>query len=342
MTERPESLDREECARAWTFRGSQLEPASFATAMIHLYRGEMGRATTWRARLDATTNWAVVTVAAALTFVFGSPQNPHFMLLLVLLLVLTFLYIEARRYRYYALWSHRVRLMETDFFAAMLAPPFHPSSDWADRLSESLLHPHFPIAQWEAIGWRFYHTYIWLITLLLLSWGAKLSIHPAPAPDVVTIIGRAAVGVIPGVWVLAAVVAVYGMMVALAAAANMPEAWREALPQPLRQLARLLRRAAGPLAVKFRPQDQMAIIITSHGQAIASRLLEELERGVTALKGTGMYTGETRDVLLCAMTDVQVSHLEEIVRQVDQQAFVVVSRAADVRGGGFKPFDIPG
>jgi len=340
MTEQAESLNREECA--WTFRGNQLEPSSFATAMIHFYRGEMGRATTWRTRLDTTTNWAVVTVAAALTFVFGSPQHPHFMLLLVLLLVLTFLYIEARRYRYYALWSQRVRLMETDFFAAMLAPPFCPSADWADRLSESLLHPHFPIAQWEAIGRRFYHTYIWLITLLLLSWVAKLSIHPVLAPDLATIIERAAVGAIPGAWVVTAVGVTYGTMATLAAATKMPDAWREALPQPLRRLARVLRRAAGPLATMARPQDQIAIIITSRGQAIASRLLEELKRGVTALEGTGMYTGETRDVLLCAITDVQAAHLEEIVRQIDQKAFVVVSRAADVRGGGFKPFDVPG
>jgi hypothetical protein len=158
----------------------------------------------------------------------------------------------------------------------------------------------------------------------------------------VTIVGRAAVGIIPGLWVVAAVVAMYGTMTALAVATRMPETWREALPWPLRQLARLLRRATGPLVIKFRPQDQIAIIITSHGQEISSRLLKELRRGVTALEGTGMYTGQTRDVLLCAMTDVQTSHLEEIVRQVDQQAFVVVSRAADVRGGGFKPFDIPG
>ncbi|MEA3341394.1 MAG: DUF2270 domain-containing protein, partial [Chloroflexota bacterium] len=126
MTEQTETLNSEESAHTWIFRGNQLDPAHFATAMIHLYRGEMGRATAWRTRLDTTTNWAVITVAASLTFAFGSPQNPHFVLLLVLLLVCTFLYIEARRYRYYAIWSYRVRLMETDFFARMLTPPFRP------------------------------------------------------------------------------------------------------------------------------------------------------------------------------------------------------------------------
>jgi len=45
----------------------------------------------WRTRLDATTNWAVITAAAALTFTFNSPQSPHYVVLLVILLVLIFL-----------------------------------------------------------------------------------------------------------------------------------------------------------------------------------------------------------------------------------------------------------
>ena len=180
MTEQTEPLNSEEADQAWTFRGNQLDSDSFASAMLQLYRGEMGRATTWRTWLDTTTNWVVITVAASLTFVFGSPQNPHFVLLLVLLLVFTFLYIEARRYRYYAIWSYRVRLMETDFFAQMLTPPFRPSPDWANHISKALIQPIFSIAQWEAIGRRFHRTYVWLITLQLISWGVKL-IHPSDA-----------------------------------------------------------------------------------------------------------------------------------------------------------------
>lgn len=341
MTEHTEPLSDEQGARAWTFRGGQLNLADFATAMTHFYRGEIQRATTWRTRLDTTTNWAVVTVGGALTFSFSAQQNPHFVLLLVLLLVLTFLYIEARRYRYYALWSYRVRLMESEFFAAMLAPPFRPSADWADLLAESLLRPTFPLARWKAIGLRFRRTYIWLITLLLVSWVGKLALHPEPVLDAATVVERAAVGAIPGAWMMTAVGVVYGALVALAVAASMPTAWGEALPQPLRRLATMFQRAAGPLAPKPRPQERMATIITSRGKEVASRLMEEVGRGVTALQGMGMYTGEVRDVLLCAMTDVQTPHLREIVHQADPHAFVIVSRAAEVRGWGFSTFDAP-
>jgi uncharacterized membrane protein len=335
-----EALDEQDRC-TWAFRGYRLDPSHFTTAMVHLYRGEVTRANTWRTRLDATTNWAVVTVGAALTFVFGAPQNPHFVLLLVLLLVVTFLYIEARRYRYYALWAYRVHLMETDFLAAMLAPPFRPAPDWSDYLAESLRQPTFIISQWEAMGRRFKRNYVWLISLLLISWWAKLAIHPTPATDWAAVVERAAFGHIPGPSVITAVGVAYGALAALAIAASLPQAWREALPRPLRRLGRQLRRAASPLVPATPPREQLATIITHRGQQVGSRLLTELGRGVTALKGTGLYTDEARDVLLCAVTDVQVGQLEEIVNQVDPRAFVIVSSVDQVRGKGFRPFEPP-
>lgn len=343
MNEQPEhgfGAPDEQDARTWTFRGYRLDPGHFTTAMVHFYRGEVSRANTWRTRLDATTNWAVITVGAALTFAFSSSRNPHFMLLLVLLLVLTFLNIEARRYRYYYLWSYRVHLMETDFFAAMLAPPFRPSSDWADHLAESLLQPAFRIARWEAVGRRFQRNYVWLVTLLLASWMVKLAIHPMPAQAWAIVIERAAVGPIPGTWVMAAVGMMYGAVMALGAAAHLPQTWREALPRPLWRLGRRLRRVGGPPVPQPQAEERLATIITSHGRQVASRLLAELGRGVTALEGIGMYTNERRDVLLCAVTDVQVPHMQEVVRQTDPKSFVIVS-SAEVRGGGFRPFEAP-
>ena len=338
MTEQTEHQNAESANEdnnhTWAFRGYQLDPAHFTTAMVHFYRGELTRSNTWRTRLDATTNWAVVSVAASLTFVFGTPQNPHFMLLLVLILTLTFLYIEARRYRYYVLWAYRVHLMETDFFAAMLAPPFRPSSDWADHLAESLLRPTFPIAWWEAIGRRCRRNYIWLITLLLLSWCIKLALHPTQALDWTAIVERASIGPISGVYVMTATVIVYGVLIVLAVAAPPSMASRIALLKPLR-------RKKGPLVRTPHRRARIATIISKHGQKIALQVLKELERGVTGIKGTGMYTGDAQDVLLCAVTEVQVPHLEEIVYRIDPNAFVVVSATESVQGWGFRSFEAP-
>jgi uncharacterized membrane protein len=325
----------------WAFRGYNLDPAHFTTAMVHFYRGELSRSNTWRTRLDATTNWAVVSAGAALTFAFGAPQNPHYMLLLVLVLVLTFLYIEARRYQYYVLWAYRGHLMETDFFAAMLAPPFRPSADWAAHLAESLTQPTFPIARWEAVGRRFRRNYVWLVSLLLLSWGIKLTLHPTQELNWFGVIERAAVGPIPGRYIVASTGVVYGALVLLAVLAPPASVSRTALPGPLQRLKARLRRGMGPRVRVPRRRGRIATIVTRYGQRIALQILKELERGVTALQGTGMYTGEARDVLLCAVTDVQVPHLEEIVCRVDPHAFVVVSAAESVQGWGFHSFEAP-
>lgn len=332
---------QEEGTRRWTFRGQPLDLSQFVTAMAHLYRGEVSRANTWRTRLDATTNWAVLTVAASLTFAFGAPQNPHFVLLLVFLLVLTFLFIEARRYRYYALWSHRVHLIESDFFAPMLAHPFRPPPDWADYLAESLTRPVFPIARWEAIGRRFRRNYVWLITLLLISWGVKLTLHPTVTSDGTVLVERAAIGPLSGAWVMATVTAVYAVLIVMAVMASLPTRWRETLVGPQWRPGRLFRQAAGPLLAHPRTRERLATIITAEGRQIAIRLLGELGRGVTALEGTGMYTGNARDVLLCAVTEVQVPHLEKIVQESDPEAFLIVSPAEEVRGRGFRPFEPP-
>ena len=83
----------------WTFRGYQMRPAEFNTAMVHFYRGEIQRANTWRNRLDTTTNWAVVATGAAISFALSNPANHYGVIILNTLLVTLFLWIEARRYR---------------------------------------------------------------------------------------------------------------------------------------------------------------------------------------------------------------------------------------------------
>jgi len=318
---------------AWNYRGYHLETSNFVTAMVHLYRAEVSRTNLWRNRLDATTNWAVVTAGAALTFTFSSTQNPHFVLLLMLLFVLAFLNIEARRYSYYALWYYRVRLLETDFLATMNAPPFRPSPHWGDALSQTLSTPTLPISRLQAVGQRYRRNYFWLVTLLLLSWVLKLTLHPTPTHDLSEILTRAAVGpFIPGPWALGAVASIYCALLVLAITVTVPDA-SQGHPAG-RRITKLLLR-------QYQPQEKLAIIITNCKDTLAERLMADLERGVTALEGTGMYTGKRRDVLLCAITDVQIPHLEAIIREADPDAFMMITEASDIRGGMFRPFEPP-
>ena len=67
--------------------------------LVHLYRGELDRVTSWRSRLDQTINWAVTILAALLTWVFSSSDNPHYLLLIGMGAILMFHLVEIRRYR---------------------------------------------------------------------------------------------------------------------------------------------------------------------------------------------------------------------------------------------------
>ena len=80
-----------------------------------------------------------------------------------------------------------------------------------------------------------------------------------------------------------------------------------------------------------------AMIVTKEADAISNRVLEDLQRGVTILEGSGAYTGEARPVLYCVITRSEVSTLKTIVNEVDPYAFMVIGMAHEVLGEGFKP-----
>jgi len=80
-----------------------------------------------------------------------------------------------------------------------------------------------------------------------------------------------------------------------------------------------------------------AMIVTKEVEAISHRLLEELERGVTILEGSGAYTGEARPVLYCVITRAEVATLKAIVNECDPLAFMVIGVAHEALGEGFKP-----
>jgi uncharacterized membrane protein len=230
----------------------RMSPSEFNTAMIHFYRGEVQRSNTWRNRLDTTTNWAVLTAGATLSFVFSSPSNPHFVIPINSILVAIFLLMEARRYRYYEIWSSRVRVLETGYFSQLLAPESTPLDEaWAEHLASDLITPHFTITEWEAVGRRLRRNYLWIFALLALSWNLKVYLHPLTARDFNVFIDRATVGVVPG-WIVFAIGVVFNAAIAIFAigTVRLREATGEVLPKhefslrPLRRMTSWTTRAA--------------------------------------------------------------------------------------------------
>ena len=84
-----------------------------------------------------------------------------------------------------------------------------------------------------------------------------------------------------------------------------------------------------------------ALIITAKPDLVSQRVLDELERGVTILQGTGAYTGADRPVLYCVITRSEVAQLKAIVQEVDPLAFIVIGQAHEALGEGFKPLRKP-
>jgi uncharacterized membrane protein len=331
----------------WTYRGYRLKTSEFVTAMVHLFRAEIQRANVWRQRLDATTNWAVVTTGAVISIAFSQSTVHHGIIILNTLLVMLFLFIESRRYRYYELWSYRVRLMETDFYAAMLVPPFHPSPEWAESLAENLLSPSFPISMWEALGRRLRRNYFWIFLILGASWLAKSWLFPAPPAGFAEFVQRCSVGPIPGKTILIMGALFYGFLTALAfATINMAHASGEVLPRFGPDTIAAMFSSEGKtrelhpsFAPHHRRKQLVALIITEKADEVSKRIMADLRRGVTALAGKGMYTGQDRSVLICALTVTEVHNLKIAVVKEDPTAFVVVSAAQEILGRGFNPLN---
>lgn len=340
----------------WTFRGYQMRPAEFNTAMVHFYRGEIQRANTWRNRLDTTTNWAVISTGAAISFALSNPLNHYGVIVLNTLLVTLFLWIEARRYRYYELWAYRVRLMETDFFASMLVPPFGPSDDWAESLADSLLKPEFPISMWEAFGRRFRRNYMYIYLILGIAWALKSFLHPTPALTLTDFLDRSAIGPIPGWVMLAAGLFYNGLLFVIGLiTAGLHQASGEVLPKwgdfPvanflwkwMRTEDNSTKHAETQERATHRPgrkrQQLLTLIISSKSKPIADRIMAEMRRGVTALHGRGMYAQQERDVLLVAATVTEMAHVKALVKAEDPNAFVIVAPAQEILGRGFQPLE---
>ena len=331
----------------WTYRGYKLKSSEFVTAMVHLFRAEVQRANVWRQRLDTTTNWAVVATGATLSISFSQPNVHHGVIILNTLLVTWFLFIEARRYRYYELWSYRVRLMETDFYAPMLVPPFHPSPEWAENLAENLLTPSFPISMWEAFGRRLRRNYLWIYLILFISWMGKSFLFPVPATSIPEFIQRGAVGSIPGgvVIFLGLLYHLFLLLIAVGTV-GMTKATGEILPRFGEESAPAAQSMEGKhtglralLVPRKRRRQLLALIITDKAREVSSRIMTDLKRGVTAMQGKGMYTGNEHSILMCALTVTEAHNLKSAVAKEDPKAVVIVSPAQEILGGGFAPLE---
>ncbi|HLR32677.1 MAG TPA: DUF2270 domain-containing protein [Fodinibius sp.] len=187
------------------------------SAIAHFYRGEMDRMNTWRRRLDVTTNWAIVTTAAFISFGFGNSDVSHFIFILNTILVFIFLVIEARRYKYYDLWRWRVALINENLFGPLFCKRKPIMEDWQQKLGSELQHSRFKITFGEAFGRRLRRNYSWIFLVLAGCWFTKIAIIPSPIGHWHDVLERAAIyHFVPGWLVLSAGILFNGALIVIA------------------------------------------------------------------------------------------------------------------------------
>ncbi len=188
-----------------------------APVLIQLYRGEVARSDSWRARLDSTTNWALTTTAAIISFGLGGTDTSHAVFLAGMFLVTSFLFIETGRYRKWDVYLRRVRLLETGLFSPFLRgePVDHQK---LRELATMLDTPRLVVSITVALAQRIRRAYGPMLVVILAAWMMRLSVRPELIGTFEDFVNRAHLGFIPGSMVITIVILFYlflGLITAL-------------------------------------------------------------------------------------------------------------------------------
>lgn len=83
-------------------------------------------------------------------------------------------------------------------------------------------------------------------------------------------------------------------------------------------------------------ETRIAYVVTERPIDVATRVMEETDRGITYLNGEGGFQRDKKLVIMCAMPSRQFAKFKKIVLEVDHAAFIMVAPASNVIGEGFK------
>lgn len=73
-------------------------------------------------------------------------------------------------------------------------------------------------------------------------------------------------------------------------------------------------------------------IISNKSEQIGNAIIKKLDIGVTYMKGRGGYTGEEKDIIYCVISRLELAKLKELIRAIDQTAFISVENVHEVEG----------
>ena len=80
---------------------------------------------------------------------------------------------------------------------------------------------------------------------------------------------------------------------------------------------------------------ELVFVVTDKGESIARKLVETSPRGVTRIEVWGEYTREKKSLLLCAMKNKELPEFKKKIKEMDENAFIILSEAQHIDGNGF-------
>lgn len=81
---------------------------------------------------------------------------------------------------------------------------------------------------------------------------------------------------------------------------------------------------------------KLTLIISDHPREIVEEIDKLVDRGSTLLKAIGGYTGEEKEVVMCASSSKEMYAIRKRVHEIDERAFVIVVESNEVIGEGFR------
>ncbi|MDZ7743538.1 MAG: YitT family protein [Bacteroidota bacterium] len=82
--------------------------------------------------------------------------------------------------------------------------------------------------------------------------------------------------------------------------------------------------------------DKTLFIISDKHSEIRDKIINDLNRGGTFLKGEGMFNHADKTIIFTVVNRRELSMLREFVHQIDPKAFLTVINANEILGSGFK------
>ena len=89
------------------------------------------------------------------------------------------------------------------------------------------------------------------------------------------------------------------------------------------------------LLIKKLNISKLAFVMTDKGEEIAKHLVSTSPRGVTIFNATGAYTGNSINMLMCALKEREIPEFQRKVLNIDPNAFIIFSESQQIVGNGF-------